>query len=145
MGRTMRRFTIVLGATALLASLATGVALAGKPAHQSGGGTSSLSLVLVSDSNSDTVPNWGETVTFNVSTTATDYPSVSMDCYQNGTRVYSHSAGFYPTYPWPQSQNFQLQSYVWTSGAADCTADLYYMNSKGKSVTLKTLPVHVND
>jgi hypothetical protein len=78
-------------------------------------------------------------VTFSVSTTATDKPSVRLDCYQGGSLVYTHSAGFYPSYPWPQSQNYVLQSSAWTGGAADCTATLYYMNSKGTSVTLTTL------
>ncbi|MFL5798029.1 MAG: hypothetical protein ACJ77A_08860 [Actinomycetota bacterium] len=129
----------------MLASFATGTALAkgAGGGHTSGGG-SSISFSMVNDANSDRLPNWGDTITFSVSTTATQYPSVELDCSQNGTPVYTHSAGFYPTYPWPQSQNFVLQSYVWTGGAADCVATLYYMNSKGHSTTLKTLGIQVS-
>ena len=123
------------------------VALAGKGGGggkpSGGSGSSSLSLVMAADPNSDGLPNWGDTVTFNVSTTA-PYPTVDANCYQSGTSVYTHSAGFYPTYPWPQSQNFVLKSYVWTGGAADCTATLSSMSSNGRSTTLATLSFHVN-
>jgi len=43
------------------------------------------------------------------------------------------------------SQNLVLQSPVWTGGAADCTATLYYMNpTKGTEVDLATLSFHVD-
>jgi hypothetical protein len=133
---------------ARIAVLATVLALAVAPTAFAGkgpggggtGGSNSVALVLVDSS--DAVPNWGETVTFKVSSTA-QYPSVETTCYQNGTSVYTHSAGFYPTYPWLWAQSFVLSSYAWTGGAADCTAKLYTMNSKGGSVTLATLGFHV--
>jgi hypothetical protein len=135
-------------AAVVLALVVVPAALAGKGGHggsgSGGAGGGSLSLAMVADANSDGLPNWGDAVTFNVSSTATDYPSVEADCYQNGSLVYTHSAGFYPTYPWPQSQTFKLQSSVWTAGAADCTAKLYYMNSKGSSTTLTTLSFHTS-
>ena len=131
------RLALLAVTAALLLALAP-AALAGKGGGKSGGATSSsLSLVLVNST--DGQPHWGQTVTFSVSTTATDKPSVRLDCYQGGALVYTHSAGFYPSYPWPQSQNYILQSSAWTGGAADCTATLYYMNSRGTSVTLTTL------
>jgi hypothetical protein len=113
----------------------------GKP---SGGGSSSLSLAMVADSNGNGLPNWGDQVTFNVSTTATDKPLVKLNCYQSGALVYTHSAGFYPGYPWPSAQTFTLSSGAWTGGAADCTAELYMSDSKGGFKTLKTLSVHVD-
>jgi hypothetical protein len=122
------------------------VALAGKGGggtKPGGGGAGSSSLSLVMVNQSDTVANWGDQVTFNVTSSATAFPSVELDCYQNGTVVYTHSAGFYPSYPWPQDQIFNLKSYVWTSGEADCTAKLYYMNSKGGSNTLATITFRV--
>src|SRR5712691_2152054 len=70
--------------------------------------------------------HWGDTVTFNVSTIATSQPSVNVDCNQNGALVYRHYGFFYGD-PSP-SQNFVLQSPAWTSGAADCTATLYYID-----------------
>jgi hypothetical protein len=139
------RIALGLALAVALALTLVPAALADKGGnHGGGGGSSSVSLVMVADSNSDALPNFGDSVTFAVSTTATAYPSVKARCYQNGTLVYTHSAGFYPTYPWPQSQIFTLRSYVWTAGAADCTAELYYMNSKNKSVTLSTLDFHVS-
>jgi hypothetical protein len=39
--------------------------------------------------------------------------------------------GFYPDFPWPWLQTFPLSNSTWTSGAADCTATLYYNNGRG--------------
>jgi hypothetical protein len=93
----------------------------GKP----GGGstTGTLTLVMVSDANANGAPNWGDTITFNVTSTST-YPYVAVTCYQGGTLVYSASAGFYPSYPWPGAQNMPLYSPSWTGGAAACNATL---------------------
>jgi len=136
---TSRTFLIVLAMATILATVTTGAAVAAKGHHSVG--SSTISVVLLNST--DGAPHWGQTVTFSVSTTATDQPSVKLDCYQGGVRVYTHMAGFYPDYPWPWSQNFTLRSSVWTSGAADCTAELYYMNSRGRSITLTTLSFHV--
>ncbi|HET9287995.1 MAG TPA: hypothetical protein VFO26_10580 [Gaiella sp.] len=81
-------------------------------------------------------------MTFTVSTTATDRPYVSLNCYQNGVWVYSDSAGFFPDYPW--SQNFTLATLsTWTSGTGDCTATLYTTKDGRRSTTLATLGFHV--
>lgn len=114
----------------------------GKPGGGGGGGTggsSSLSLVMVADANGNGLPDYDDQVTFTVSTSSTPYPSVQTDCRQNGTLVYTHSAGFYPSYPWQWAQTFTLQSTLWTGGAASCTAKLYYMSSKGSSVTIGSI------
>ncbi len=92
--------------------------------HKGGKGSSSLALAMVADQNGDGLPNWGDTITFDVSTTQTDYPYVEVTCSQNGTVVYSAWAGFYDSYPWPGSQLMPLYSPSWTGGAADCTAVL---------------------
>jgi hypothetical protein len=110
-----------------------------------GGGTgsgSSLSLVMVADANSDGLPNWNDTVTFDVSTTVTDSPRVAVDCYQNGTHVYWASAAWYAGNPWPWLRNFNLNSTYWTGGAADCTAQLQAATSK-RTTVLATLNFHV--
>jgi hypothetical protein len=99
--------------------------------HKGGGstgGSSSLSLVMVTDLNNDGGPNWGDTVTFDVSTTATTEPNVSLTCSQNGTVVYGAVTGFYASYPWPWTQDMTLSSTAWSSGAADCVAELYYFS-----------------
>ena len=93
----------------------------GKPGG--GGSTGSLTLVMVSDQNGNGSPNWNDTITFNVSTTAAN-PYVTVTCTQNRVVVYTASAGFYPDYLWPGARNMPLSSPAWTGGAASCTADL---------------------
>jgi len=96
---------------------------AGKP----GGGGNLTLMVLDPD---DGGANFGEQVTFEVSTTATDQPMVQVDCYQAGAHVYWASAGFYASYPWPWATNFTLRSSYWTGGAANCTATLYMFDGR---------------
>src|SRR5438093_11448198 len=102
--------------------------------------TTSFSLVLANST--DGLPHYGQTVRFNVSTSATTQPLVKLYCYQNGVWVYWASTGYYDGYPWPWTQNFILASTYWTRGAADCTATLYY-HSNRKFLTLSTLNFRV--
>ncbi len=116
----------------LVAALMVGTAFAGKP---SGGGTSggkhggggtatgSLTLVMVADANGNGAPNYGDTITFSV-TSSLSSPYVDVTCTQNGTLVYSASAGFYADFPWPGAQKMPLSSPAWTGGAASCKAVL---------------------
>lgn len=114
-------------ASVLVVGPAAGTALARSPkAHVSN--SSTLELVLIDST--DGVANWGDQITFNVSTTETDYPVVSVLCYQSDELVYSGSAGFYPEYPWQYAQTFPLTSNSWTSGAADCEATLKYNDGR---------------
>jgi hypothetical protein len=116
-----------------------GTALAAKGGNSSrhSGGTGTLALVMVEDANADGAPNWNDRVTFAVTASA-DRPYVSVDCSQAGAWVYTSSAGFFPEYPWPA--NFTLGSSWWTSGAASCTARLYYANNGGtRTTTLATM------
>ena len=90
--------------------------------------------IMVEDQNSDGLPNYGDTVTWEVSTDATDKPIVQLQCEQNGNLVYSASGGFYEGYPWPWTKNMTLRSTWWDNaggGAADCTALLYGSNGRG--------------
>lgn len=123
------------------------VALAGKPSSGGGGGGkggggstsgggSALSLKLVTDVNGNGAPDFGDTVTFNVSTSAS-WPSVQLDCFQNGGLVYTATRGFYPTYMW--SDDYPLDGGYWTGGAASCTATLYTTNKNGSSTTLASV------
>jgi hypothetical protein len=132
----------LLAALALV--LAQAPAASAAKGHGGVAGSSSLALVMVADANGNGLPNHGDTVTFSVATTATSTPEVGTACFQNGAQVYYHEGGFYPGDPWaPADQRFVLQSYVWTSGAADCTATLFYMNRKGREVDVATLAFHV--
>ena len=90
------------------------------------GGTGSLTLVMAVDNNGNGAPNWGDTITWTISTTATTQPNVSVTCSQNGTVVYGTEAGYYVGYPWPWTQQMKLSSTAWSSGAASCSAKLYY-------------------
>jgi hypothetical protein len=118
--------TVLLGLVLLLAP----VALAGKGgnAGKPSGGSSTLALVVLDPD--DGGANYGEQVTFELYTNATDQPYVDVLCYQNGALVYSGQAGFFDGYPWPWTQVFTLSSNAWTGGAADCTAALRYWDGR---------------
>jgi hypothetical protein len=137
------RFLLVLFTLALtLSALTVGSAFAAKPSGggKGGGGTSSLSLVLVNSTNG--VPHWGQQITFNVSTTVTTEPHVSVVCTQNGSVVYGAETGYYASYPWPWTQIMTLSSQSWTGGAASCTATLYYFSGTN-TVNLTSLSFQV--
>lgn len=115
--------------------------LAGKPSGGSGG---TISLVMVADANGDGLPNYGDKITFAVSTPATTMPWVTLVCSQNGALVYKASNGIFPT---SLGQNFTLASGAWTSGAADCTATLQNWDNyskRGKITDLASITFHVN-
>src|SRR5215207_1619435 len=123
-----RRLASVASIAALALSLAVPVALAGKPAGGGKGGSGTITLAMVSDANADGLPNWGDTVTFNVSTTATTQPHVDLTCTQGGVVVYGATTGLYASYPWPWTKNMTLASTAWAGGSASCTAKLYYFS-----------------
>jgi len=134
----MRTNTKVLLTTAVAAAVAVGVSAPSANARgpQPSGTASTLELVVLSGP--DALPNWGEQITFKVSTTATTEPHVDLNCSQGGTNVASATTGYYDGYMWPATKVMTLSSPKWTGGAADCTATLYYFNGR-KTPVLKTL------
>src|SRR5690348_9824017 len=142
LGRLVVASTVIMAVTAIIGfnTLTTSLVASRTNGPHSTTGSSTLSLVLVNST--DGLPHWGQTVTFNVSTTATSQPNVTLSCYQNGDRVYSAWAGFYPSYSWPSSQNMVLSSQAWAGGGANCTATLSYFNGS-KPITLPTLNFQV--
>ena len=56
-----------------------------------------------------------------------DIPRVRLLCSQNGALVHQYSAG--PT------SGFHLWSPLWSGGAANCAADLYYYTYSGGQQT----------
>jgi len=110
----------------------------GKP----GGGGGTVALVMVNDANGNGSPNWSDTVSFDVSTDATDSPELKLTCYQDGVAVYWTQTAYYDGYPFWWTQLMKLESGLWTGGAADCTAVLFYPSGR-KTVTLTTLDFHV--
>jgi hypothetical protein len=132
--------SLVLALALVPAALAAKGGGGGKPSGGSGG-SSSLSLVMVNDLNGNGAPNYGDTVTFNASTTATTEPHVRLQCFQSGSLVYSAQAGMYANYLWPWLQDMTL---AWSSGgAADCTAQIYYF-SGSKTVWSTSLSFHAD-
>ena len=133
--------------TLLIFGLIAGTALAGgggngKGPGQSGGGDKgSFAMVMIDDTNADGLPNYSDTVTFTVATTATDKPYVSLRCYQGSAFVYDGWAGFFAG-AW-FGQTFTLSSETWLSGGADCTARLVMWGSNGRERTLAQQAVHV--
>ena len=112
----------------------------GKPG---GGDSGSVALVMVEDLNGNGSPNWSDTVSFDVSTDATDSPELRLTCYQDGVAVYWTQTAYYDGYPFWWTQLMKLESGMWTGGAADCTADLFFTSGR-KTVTLATLDFHVD-
>jgi hypothetical protein len=135
----------VLAGVIIVVSLAlVPAAMAGKPTSGGGGGGgghkgSSTSYtgsfvntnpVMVTDANGNNAPNFGDQITFSVTSNATYY-DVELDCSQNGTVVFRQVVGFGMGWSW--SQDYTLKSSVWTGGAADCTAVLFASNSDGSN------------
>lgn len=110
----------------------------GNPSGGTSGSSITLETPLVNDLNGDGQPNWGDTVTFAVSTGATTQPNVSLTCSQNGTAVYSAVTGYYAGYPWPWTQDMTLSSQSWSGGTASCVARLYMFTRKGTSTLATT-------
>jgi hypothetical protein len=121
-------FRIALAAVAAVVLVLVPAAIAGKGkpgggGHSGSGGGGTISLApLVNDANGNGLPNWDDTVTFNISTTATTQPWVSLKCTQNGVMVAQGLAGYFDGSL--SGRDFLLASPSWTGGAADCTAYL---------------------
>ena len=111
----------------------------GKP---SGGGTTSggtlTGPVMVADADVDGAVSHLDDISFNVSTSATAYPQVGLRCWQGTNWVYDAYVGYWATYQWDRF--FRLESNYWNAGlAANCTARLFYNDSRGRQVVLSTL------
>jgi hypothetical protein len=121
----MRRLTIVASVMVLAASIAplalgqqgNGKSKGNNPGRDSFG----LTLVMQNDVNGNGVPNWGDSVTFNVSTTES-WNQVNLTCSQDGVVVYGAV--------WPNTPTVTLSSTMWHAGAADCTAVVIAFDSK---------------
>jgi hypothetical protein len=122
MGTKHIKFAIT--ALAALAALATVFFASPADAAKGGGkpkvppGTTTIALVVLSGG--DSLPNWGENVTFNISTTQTTQPWVHLVCSQNGSVVSENWEGMFAGSL--DDGVIGLYSPQWTGGAADCTA-----------------------
>lgn len=139
----MRRsvFLVIIAVVVLAMAAPAFAGKGGKGKGNGGGGkpdsgSSSLTMMMVSDPNGDGHANWGDQITFDVSTTATTQPNVNLTCTQNGVVVYGAVTGYYDGYPWPWTQVMTLSSSAWSEGAANCTAVLsYYKRTKVINLT----------
>jgi hypothetical protein len=119
----------------LVGALVLGASAAGLAGNGNGANKSSSSIFLVTMNSSTasatatSAPRWSDQVTFDVSTTATDRPYVTLNCYQNGVWVYAAGAGFWSGYAY--GKVFNLAANSWSGGAADCTATLGALNLDG--------------
>ena len=116
---------------ATLSTLAKG----GKPVLTTGDST--IDLVLL---DSQDAAHFGEHVTFDITTTATVYPYVTLRCSQNGVVVSGETIAMWLGGVY--TQTFTLgPSIAWTGGAAECTATLedrddYYASRNGRIIEL---------
>ena len=123
---------ISVAATIVVALVLAGTAFAGKTSSSSS--IAGPYLVTASESGpvtgaSTITPQFGDTITFSVSTTATSNPFVNLNCYRDGVLVMNSWSAFFPG---GTNQNFGLYSPSWLSGAANCQADLGMLTNNGK-------------
>ena len=118
-----------------------GAAFAGKSSGSSSIAGPYLASTDGQQANTATItPSFGQSITFDVSTTATSNPFVNVNCYQNGVLVMNSWSAFFPG---GTGQDFGLYSPAWQSGAANCTADLGMLASNGKWKVLASMSFSV--
>jgi len=88
----------------------------------------------------DTVPNVGDQVTFDVKTAAAE-PFVNVRCSQGDALVYDAWAGFFDG-AW-FGRTFTLSSTYWQGGDADCKARLVKFGRNGRERVLAAMRFHV--
>ena len=127
---------VSLVAVIVLALAVAAPAMAGKP-PKGGGSAANGTIKLVLLNSTDGVAHYGQNVRFDVSTTATTEPWVSLKCYQRRTLVAQGSEGYFEGAL--SDGVFGLYSGAWSGGAADCTANL----TKPDGSVLATTSFHV--
>ena len=120
----------------LVVGLIAGTAFAARGGKGGGGGGSAYSgsiglASLVVDNNGNGLPNRGDVVTFNIST-SDPAPFVQLDCYQGGSLVLMGRKGYFEG-SLDSNWDFGLSSAAWKSGAADCTGSLVSYTRRGWS------------
>lgn len=104
------------------------------------GGSGTISgPILFTDQNGDGLPNWGDKIKFNVTSSGLSAASVNLKCSIGGSVVAQGLEGYFAGSL--DDGVFGLYSSAWTGGAADCTANL--VNSTQPYV-YATVSFHVN-
>jgi hypothetical protein len=110
--------------------LVVGTTFAAKGGKAGTGGSTGSSLsgpIVVSDPSR--TPVYDDTITFNVSTTASQ-PEVGVRCWQGANWVLDAYAAYFET--WMLTKDVTLTSNKWDPAAdASCTARLFYYNKRG--------------
>ena len=131
----MRRLAILALVMLMTASFSPSLIAQGKGKGKTASASVySIALEVVND-NGNSLPDYGESIKVNVSTTATN-PLVSVTCEQGTALVYAGGG-------WPTNWSFVLASGSWTGGEAECTARVYTSIDGSKTTTLGTLSFHV--
>jgi len=132
---------VALAAVVVLAASVAPTALAQGKGKGKGNASSvpAFSLSMVADYNPNGRPNWGEQIAFQIAPmTETSDPRVQVMCFQNGELVYG---GLWQ----PLVSVLTLSSRAWQSGAAECTATLYYIADNNKIVHLESMQFSVEE
>jgi hypothetical protein len=131
----------VMGTLIIVQSFAAAPAKGG-----SSSGTTTISQpILVTDNNANGAVDWSDKIRFNVSSTQTAMPFVSLKCYQGSTLVSQGTEGYFAGAL--DDGVFGLYSPSWTGGAADCTADVKSGDAKlakQRDAILASVSFHVN-
>jgi len=133
----MRKLIVLAAATVLVGSFSISALAQGKRKGNNYQAAVGFALALEADANLNGLPNWGDQVSFSVSSTETNDAHVQLICSQNGEVVYGAT--------WPMTPVLTLRSQLWQSGAADCTATAYYIASGTKKVTIGSMNFTVNE
>jgi hypothetical protein len=123
---------------ALIALLVVGL-LAGSVLAAPGGKPSSgsLALEMVTDANTNGLPNYMDGVTFDVSSSGTRQLTVGVRCWQGANFVYDAYVGYFEG-AWFATY-FTLGSMYWNPALnATCTARLFYYSNRGTERILGT-------
>lgn len=127
-------FCLAFAAPALAGKPSAG-GTGGKPTH-GGGGTTTATISLVPLDSTDGTAHYGQRVTFKVTTTDPQ-PYVNLRCSQGGVQVSTSTEGFFAGAL--DDGIFALYSPQWTSGAADCVADV----KSATGAVIGTMSFHV--
>ena len=137
----MKRLVILAAVVVVAASGAlSAVELQGQGKGKGKGGLNStaddytLEWSMVADYNGNQGPDYGEKIKFKVWTSETTEPHVQLVCFQDGDVVYGAL--------WPLTPVLTLSSRAWTSGPAECTARLYYIEG-AKSYDIGSIQFNV--
>jgi hypothetical protein len=146
--RTARKFPLIIALVVVLVAVPAAFAGkggggGGKPGGGGGGTTTGGSgtitgPVMVVDANTNGSPNWGDTVRFVISTTASS-PYVDLKCYQGGAFVGEWTQGYFAGAL--DTGNFVLKAPMWLSGAANCTATLQVYGRSWTQLASMSFPV----